>query len=292
MRSILVAGATGTQGGAVVDALRSGDYGDVAVSGLTAAADSEAAQALADRGVTVVEGDATDDDRMAELCAGVDGVFVVTDPEAGSQTEIEAGRTLVNAAADAGAHVVFSSAVGSFLQIGVPFVDSKYAVERELHGHPAPRTILRPAYLMQNLDAMAEEIREGELALPLAPDVRLELLDAADVGRFAAMAFADPGTFDGATFELAGDALTLAEMAAALGAALDREVTATNLDPTDRTVREAVGRDVADLFAWYNRGAYGVDPAAIADRFGARPRTFAEYLDDDETWRPAPAAAG
>jgi uncharacterized protein YbjT (DUF2867 family) len=291
MKSVLVAGATGTQGGAVVDALLSGAYGDFEVYGLTRDEESEAAEELSERGVTVVEGDMTDEERMADLCADVDGVFVVTTPfEDGLEAEREQGRALIGAAADAGAHVVFASAAGSFFQIGVPHVDSKHVIEQNLYNRTVSRTIVRPVHFMQNFESKAEEIRDGELALPLDHDVPLELVDAADVGRFAAMAFADPETFGGATFELAGDALTLDEMADAFGDALGREVTPTSLDVSDYDVREAAGRDVAKLFEWYNTGGYGVDVDALAEKFGVRPRTFADYLADEETWRPAPAA--
>lgn len=290
MPSILVAGATGTQGGAVVDALTSGEYGEFTVYGLTRDRESDAARGLSDRGVVVVEGDMTDEERMAALCTGMDGVFVVTTPyEDGVPTELEQGRVLINAAADAGAHVVFTSAAGSFFQIGVPFVDSKHVIEQNCYNREMRRTIVRPAYFMQNLEAMAEEIRDGELALPLDPEAPLELVDAADVGRFAAMAFADPEAFDGVTFELAGDALTLEEMADALGTTLGVDVEAVHLDGTDYEVREALGKDVVKLFEWFNDGGTGVNVDALTERFGVRPRTFADYLADEETWRPAPA---
>jgi uncharacterized protein YbjT (DUF2867 family) len=290
MPSILVAGATGTQGGAVVDALTSGEYGEFTVYGLTRDKESDAAAALSDRGVVVVEGDMTDEDRMAALCTGMDGVFVVTTPyEDGVPTELEQGRVLINAAADAGAHVVFTSAAGSFYQIGVPFIDSKHVVEQNCYNREMRRTIVRPAYFMQNLEAMAEEIREGELALPLAPDARMDLVDATDVGRFAAMAFADPDAFDQKTFELAGEALTLEQMADALSETLGRDVEAVHLDPTDYEVRDELGKDVLKLFQWFNEDDYPVNVDAIERRFGVRPRAFADYLADGEAWRPAPA---
>jgi len=54
---VLVVGATDTQGGAVVDRLLSGEHGEFAVYGMTRDADSDRAQTLSDRGVTVLEGD-------------------------------------------------------------------------------------------------------------------------------------------------------------------------------------------------------------------------------------------
>ncbi|WP_318569014.1 NmrA family NAD(P)-binding protein [Salinigranum marinum] len=70
-KRVLVTGATGQQGGAVVDALRSGEYGEYAVYGTTRDAGSDAAAAL-DRDVRVVHVDveayrAEGGDEMADM---------------------------------------------------------------------------------------------------------------------------------------------------------------------------------------------------------------------------------
>jgi uncharacterized protein YbjT (DUF2867 family) len=57
--NVLVVGATGNQGGAVVDHLLASDH-DFDVRGLTRDASSDAAQALEERDVTMQEGDLND----------------------------------------------------------------------------------------------------------------------------------------------------------------------------------------------------------------------------------------
>ena len=63
MTSVLVTGATGNQGGAVIDHLLASDA-DFEVLGLTRDASSDAAEALAERGVEMVEGDLDDPDSL------------------------------------------------------------------------------------------------------------------------------------------------------------------------------------------------------------------------------------
>lgn len=75
---VLVAGAIGTQVGSVVEHLLSGESGEYDVYGLTRTADSDAATTLESHGVTVLQGELTDEKRMRECCEGTDAVFGVT----------------------------------------------------------------------------------------------------------------------------------------------------------------------------------------------------------------------
>jgi len=74
---VLVTGATGNQGSAVVDHLLASDD-EFEVHGLTRDATGEKAQKLQDRGVEMVEGDLDDVETLKPLVADVDAVFAVT----------------------------------------------------------------------------------------------------------------------------------------------------------------------------------------------------------------------
>src|SRR3954468_15270881 len=81
---ITVLGGTGLQGGAVVSALL--DRGDFAVRVATRSAGSDAARALAARGVEIVEADLLAPDSLRAAFAGAYGSFLVTnfwDPKQG-----------------------------------------------------------------------------------------------------------------------------------------------------------------------------------------------------------------
>jgi uncharacterized protein YbjT (DUF2867 family) len=102
-RGVLVVGATGTQGGAVVECLH-GTASELDVVALTREPDGEAARELAERGVTVVQGDLWKPGTLVDAMAEVEAVFAMTDFwEGGFDGEVTQGVNLVNAARQ-GAH--------------------------------------------------------------------------------------------------------------------------------------------------------------------------------------------
>jgi len=214
MRNILVTGATGTQGGAVVDHLLA-DSEQWEIYGLTRDATSDGAEALEARGVTVVEGDLTDADRMAELVDGMDAVYGVTMfMEQGTDVEVEQGVTLAEAAADAGVdHFVYSSVGSADADTGLPHFESKWAVEQRIAELGLPATVIRPVFFMQNFAyMMRDDIMDGQLTMPLREGVSLAIVDATDIGQAVVAALSDPDAFLGEVITLAGDDLTLEEI--------------------------------------------------------------------------------
>lgn len=279
MTDVLVAGATGTQGGAVVDHLLSGEYGEFEIHGLTRDATSERAVALADRGVRVVEGDTTDGERMRELCADVDAVFCVTTFfEAGTDAETEQGRTLAEAADETGIdQFVYSSVASADRDTGLAHFESKYAVERRIEELGLPATVVRPVFFMQNFEyTMREEILEGRLAMPFPEGIEIQMVDARDIGLTAARALADPGRFVGETIELAGDERTLEGIAAAFAEHLGRDVEAAHTDI--EAFEAAMGEEFAATYRWMAEVGYDADIDRLRGAYGIDPHTLAEFL--------------
>lgn len=294
MKSILVTGATGRQGGAVIDALGSGTFGDYDVYGLTRDADSDAARALAERGVTVVEGDLTDLDAtlaaFESIEGGVDAVFgVTTFFEVGPELEREQGRNLILAAEEQGVEqFVFSSVGSADADTGLAHFESKADVERRLRETAFDWTILRPVFFFENLGMNAEEIRDGTLPLPLPAGVPLAMVAARDIGRAAAVIFRDPTTFTGETITLAGEELTIEATAAALSRSLEIDVEPVSVRISD--ARAAMGDEMADMFAWFADTGYDVDIAHVESRLGIEMTDFDTWLDTRSTFAPAPPA--
>ena len=107
LRKILVSGATGKQGGAVLTALlgaRSSSSTPSTILALTRNPSSPKAQELAKKdGVEVVKGDLTDSASLEKALAGVDTAFLVTDFMAkGVEDEVKQGKTFVDAFNKAG----------------------------------------------------------------------------------------------------------------------------------------------------------------------------------------------
>ncbi|RLM68165.1 NmrA/HSCARG family protein [Halorubrum sp. Atlit-8R] len=288
---VLVAGATGTQGGSVVDHLLSGEFGEYDVYGLTRTADSEAARALESAGVTVLEGDLTDAERMRECCAGMDAVFCVTTFfEAGTDAEKAQGVTLAEAAADAGVERLVYSSVGSADEAPLAHFTSKADVEDRIKALNFEYTIIRPVFFMQNFAHFhGEELSEGTLSMPLSGDRPLAIVDATDIGKTAAMALADPERFVGETIELAGDNRTPVELAAALSDMLGREI--THVRPEIDDYRAMAGEEMAEMYTWFEEVGYGSNPTADAEAYGIEPTEFASYLSNSDAFQPVSPAA-
>ncbi|MFD7872836.1 NmrA/HSCARG family protein [Streptomyces sp. NPDC059766] len=220
---ILVLAATGGQGGAVTDALLARG---ARIRALVRDPGRDAARRLAGRGAEVVAGSLSDPRSLAAAMKGVTGVFAFTTPfEAGVEAEVEQGRAILAAAArERVPHLVFSSVAGADQDSGVPHFESKARVEAELAAGDVPYTVLGPTYFFDNALGGAERILDGVLDLPLPPDRPLQQLARPDLGAFAAEVLLNPAPYVGQRIELAGDAPTPSRMAAALGAALGREV--------------------------------------------------------------------
>src|SRR5690242_9345217 len=116
---IVVTGATGLQGGAVSrHLLRTGWH----VRGLTRNAASRRAQALAEAGVEVVQGDMDDIATLLPIFDGAYGVYSVQNPViSGPAAEVRQGKHVADAARTCGVqHLVYGSAGIGRSGTGVP----------------------------------------------------------------------------------------------------------------------------------------------------------------------------
>jgi uncharacterized protein YbjT (DUF2867 family) len=263
-KTIAVAGATGAQGGAVVDALL--EHG-ASVRALVRSTGSERARNLANRGVELVQIDAKDPASLTNALRGVDAFFFMTTPYSDPQNpdldgEIQQGVDFADAATAAQVpHVVFSSVGGAERDSGVPHFESKRRVEEHLLGRGLSTTIVRPVFFMDNFLSMAPTVENSELVLrlPVPDGIKLQTVAVRDIGVVVAAALLDPAAVP-ATIEIAGDELTGSEVAATFGAhvgmparyeALPVEV----LDGQD---------DLQRMFRWFaDTPAYQADIAAV-----------------------------
>jgi uncharacterized protein YbjT (DUF2867 family) len=274
--TIAVFGATGQQGGAVVDALL--DH-KARVRALVRDPGSDRARALAARGVEPVAVRVDDPASTAAALATAEAFYFMT-PEANSleevETEIRIGTALVDAAAGAGVpHVVFNSVFGADRETGVPHHDSKHTIEEHLRKSGLGATMVRATAFMENFaSVMAPSLEHGEivLRLPLPADAALKMISVRDIGRVAAALLLGTAQAPGGAVDLIGDELTGPRIAAAFGAraglpsryeALPLSVLPTDLDrvmfrefakaaehPGDRSVVRAIEPDTLDLAGW------------------------------------------
>lgn len=200
---ILVTGATGNAGRAVLDAALARGL-PVRAALRDAAADLPAA---AER----VRFDLTRSATWDPALEGARGVFLVIPPGLGAGPLL---AFLARARLRGAGPFVYLSVQGAESSRVVPH----RKVEDALRAGPADWTILRPGFFAQNLGGpYRRDIREdGRLYLP-AGEARVAFLDVRDAGEVAALAFADPDAHRGRACTLTGaEAPTFHEVARVL----------------------------------------------------------------------------
>ncbi len=259
-RSILVCGATGSQGGAVARSLLERGF---RVRALTRDPHKPEARALAEQGAEVAQGDMDDRPSVDRALEGTHGVFSVQNFwEAGYDREVRQGKTVADAASAAGVeHFVYSSVGSAHRQTGIAHFDSKWEVEEHVRGLGLPHTVLRPVFFMQNWEMMREPILGGTLPQPLDPGKPFQQVAVEDIGAFAAMAFEHPDEWIGREVEIAGDERTMPEIAEAFGRVAGREVGYYQV-PWDQ-FEEQMGEEYAVMYRWFNDVGYEADVEAL-----------------------------
>ena len=273
-RLIVVAGATGKQGGAVARSLLERGF---QVRALTRNPQKPEAQALADQGAEVVQGDMEDRSSMERALEGAYGIFSVQNFwETGYDGEVLQGKTVADAAKAAGVeHFVYSSVGSAHRQTGIPHFESKWEIEEHVRHSGLPYTILRPTYFMQNWEWMREMILGGTLAQPLDPDKPFQQVAVEDVGAFAAIAFENPDRWIGREVDLAGDEQSMTEIAETFSRVIGREVSYYQV-PWDQ-FEEQMGEEVTVNYRWFNDVGYEADIATLQQEY-PELTTFERYL--------------
>jgi len=249
--NILVVGATGKQGGAVIRALRGMGRDDITVHvlALTRNVESDGAKALlAERYkglVDLVQGDITKPEPIfaSQPQGSIDAVFLVTTP--GKMPEDQQAIPFIDAAVEHGVkHIVFSSVErGGDEKSWTNPTDIKHFREKhniEIHIRDKAKkepakftwTIIRPVAFMDNWNGgFFGAAFSALLSVTLKPDTKLQLVSVHDIGRFASAALIFPGKWAGRAFGLAGDALTLDEAKKAFQSVVGLERKSMSLPP-------------------------------------------------------------
>ncbi|HEX3270819.1 MAG TPA: NAD(P)H-binding protein [Ktedonobacterales bacterium] len=135
MASVLVTGATGTLGRAVVHALLAGRH--------TARALSRRVQVALPTGAELVVGDLAQNTDLAEALTGVNAIIhCASDPKHAQIVDVEGTRRLLEAASGATPHLIYPSIVG-IDRSAYPYYQAKLTAEQLIALGPLPWTILR-----------------------------------------------------------------------------------------------------------------------------------------------------
>ncbi|EFX02253.1 NmrA-like protein [Grosmannia clavigera kw1407] len=311
-----VFGATGQQGGSVIDHVLGNPLlaAIYKVRAITRDITTVKAAQLRDQNVEVVHGDADDRGSLNAALAGVHSVFAMTMPahrpstvEQAVEAELCAARNIADAAQTQGvAFFIFSSLLsptalshGRYTRF-LP-AEAKARAEQYIRGLAFPEgiAIFMPAYFMQNFvaapfmpllpepGASASTTARWTLTSHLPPSARLALIDVAtDSGRFVGTILANPNRYRGKTVCAAAGQFTIPQVAAAMAAATGKDIGYRQI-PLDE-YRAAIPPFVAEflpdgLSAWTEFGYYGTDSdrlitEALEDLHGSLVTTPADFF--------------
>ena len=272
-RTVLITGATGQQGGAVARELVGKGF---TLRAMTRKPDSNAAKALASKGLEIVKGDLDDAASLGKALEGAWGVFAVQNTwEAGVEKEEEQGKRIAKTARAKGVqHFVYSSVGSAHRKTGIPHFDNKWHVEEAVRELKFPsHVILRPVFFMENLPS-PWFLNGDKIYAAMDPKTVLQMIAVQDIGRYGALAFTDAGTLAGKEIDIAGDALTMPTAAATLSKALGKSIEFVRI-PIEEVRKNS--EDFAIMLEWFDKVGYNADIAGSEKTYGIKPTKLADW---------------
>src|SRR5262249_20202179 len=280
-KTVLITGATGRQGGAVVRHMLPKGW---KLRALTRQAASTAAQDLMRQGIEVVQGDLEDPASLERAARGIYGVYSVQDFwSVGAKREVQQGKNMADAAKKAGIdHFVYSSVGGAERNSRISHWESKWEIEKYIRKIGLRATMIRPAAFMENyyIDQVEIAILKGKLMDPIRGDKPYQTIAAGDIGGFVVLAFERPKEFVGAELEIAGSELTNIEAAQVFGRVLGKPVRFQKLPMP--IVRLILGKEFNKRFRGSNDSVFKADIEALRRRYPeVHLQTLEEWLRNE-----------
>ncbi|KIW07991.1 uncharacterized protein PV09_01890 [Verruconis gallopava] len=305
---LVVFGATGTQGGSVVDhVLNDPELSAMyRIRGITRDIDSAKARQLVEKSVDVVKADALDRQSLEKALAGAHTVFIVTAP-ALKPSEVSVEYNMAKAIADVsvqqGAQYIIFSTLTNITEISggkytrvYPY-DAKARAEKYIRSLPVKSAFFCGAAFMSNFQEQKflgpEQAPDGTWVFSRhnSPTVPYALIDGAgDTGKFVGAILAEPDKYEGKTFCAAQGFYTLEEACRLISRSSGKTVVYKQVSPEDfwKGLAAKVGDDIADIFldgfSFYEEfGAFGPGTEEKAkwakENARGKLRTFEEFLD-------------
>jgi NAD(P)H dehydrogenase (quinone) len=278
---IAVTGATGHLGRLVVSGLL--DAGVPADEVIAVVRAAERASDLAERGVHVREAAYTEPAALESALEGVDRLLLVSGNEVGQR--VEQHGNVLRAAQATGVELVLYTSAPKADDTPLPLAPEHIATERLIAEVGIPAVVLRNNWYFENYDEqIGRAAQTGEL-VGSAGEGRVAAATRADFAAATVVvltaAEATPGVV-----ELGGDqAWTLSELAAAVAAEVDREVTYRDLSPEEHVrtlvaagLPEGTAQFVAALDQSIGQGALDTGSTALSGLIGRPTTTLAEYV--------------
>lgn len=165
----------------------------------------------------------------------------------------------------------------------MPHFESKWRIEEHIRNLGLRATILRPVAFMDMFGgpALARAMFSGVLRAVLGNAKRLQLVATKDIGWFAARALEEPEKFAGRTIALAGDELSVPEMADAYERVTGR---GTVRVPVPRFLLRIMPKEMSSMLRWFGEHGYRADIEALRKEHPGL-LTYEQWLRDSRRAR-------
>ncbi len=279
--TVLVTGATGNQGGAVVQALLASGHN---VRALTRNTESSRARRLADQGIELIQGNLDNARSLDVALQEVDSFYLMGSPqEDGVDSETKQGIALADAAKAANVgHLVYGSVANADLNTGIPHFDSKYKIEEYIKTLGVPYTISAPVFFMDNVIApwALDTLKGGKIMQPMPDDRTLQQVSVKNIGEFVASLISRREEVFGKRFDFAGDELSGDECASTLTRITGSKVIYEALPVS--VVRKQ-SDDMAAMFEWFDRVGYNVDISDLHMNFSdVNWQSYSQWVESQD----------
>lgn len=271
---IAVLGATGAQGGGLVRAILNDKSSEFSVRALTRDVNSPKAKALAELGAEIVKVDIDNYESIRSAFTNAYGVYAVTFfwEHFSAEKEIAQIASIAKAAKETGVkHIIWSTLEDTRNWIPlddkrmptihekykVPHFDSKGSSDKFFSEVNLPVTFLLTSFYWENFIYFGQGPKKGPdgklaLTIPMG-DKKLSGIAAEDIGKCAYTIFKRGNEFIGKKVGIAGEHLTINEIANTFSKVLGEEVV-YNAVPFDvyRSFGFPGADDVGNMFQFYH----------------------------------------
>ncbi|KAJ6111349.1 hypothetical protein N7523_007410 [Penicillium sp. IBT 18751x] len=282
---LVVLGATGQQGGSVINAVLNDPQlsNQYRIRTLTRDSSKPAAKRLVENGIEVIQGDLDDATSLQALFQSADTVFALTETVHDEQMktrDYNRGKALVNAAIAANVQFFIYSTQPHIAKISQgkfkhgEHVDVKAEVEDYIRAQPIKSAFVAPGSFMQIFqDMMAPvPINDGTYIISsvVTPETKLPMLDAAEyTGKFIAAILAEPETYRNQTVPAATKLYSMEEIAQIMSVKSGKTIRYNQLPVVKfkKFMPPLIGDRIVDMMLYIQDfGYYGPDTQKIMER--------------------------
>lgn len=293
---ITVFGATGNQGGSVIDhILRDAQLSkEYKIRGITRDTSKPAAKALEKRGVEVVSADLNSTDSLLKALAGSYAVFLVTNywEKADGNLEYTQGKNVTDVAKICDvSYLIFSSLLHVTEESNgrlkhVPHFDSKANVEKYIKSSGIKCAFVLPGFYMKNLTTMIRKGDDGVYQLVYPVDgnkAKFPLFDAAkDTGLFVNAALKHEDTLNGKRILASCDYYTSEQIIETFSKVTGKKARFVQVTPEEfrKSLPENIAQELLENLLFvedpgYFLGASLDDSLRLVDE---KPTSWADYV--------------